>query len=136
MSYVVLARKYRPQTLDALAGQQHIARALSNAIAMDRVAHAFLFCGARGTGKTSTARILARMLNCETGPTATPCGTCAACKEILAGSSPDVIEIDGASNRGIDDIRELRGQDPIGNPSGNGAAAATEEKKEEEAATA
>ncbi len=108
MSYVVLARKYRPQGLDALVGQEHIERALRNAIAMGRVAHAMLFCGARGTGKTSTARILARMLNCKDGPTATPCGVCSACTEIAAGGSIDVHELDAASNRGIQEIRALR----------------------------
>ncbi|MEY3013769.1 MAG: hypothetical protein RIT45_2504, partial [Pseudomonadota bacterium] len=108
MSYVVLARKYRPQDLDALVGQEHVERALRNAIAMQRVAHAMLFCGARGTGKTSTARILARMLNCKDGPTATPCGECAACVEIAAGTAIDVHELDAASNRGINEIRELR----------------------------
>ena len=108
MSYLVLARKYRPQTLDALVGQQHIARALSNAIWMDRVAHAYLFCGARGTGKTSTARIVAKMLNCATGPTVQPCGECRACVEIASGSSIDVYELDAASNRGVNEIRELR----------------------------
>ncbi len=108
MSYVVLARKYRPATLSELAGQGHIERALSNAISMNRVPHALLFCGARGTGKTSTARIVAKMLNCITGPTATPCGTCAACREITAGNCMDVHELDAASNRGIEEIRELR----------------------------
>lgn len=108
MSYLVLARKYRPQTLGELAGQQHIERALSNAVRMDRVAHAYLFCGARGTGKTSTARILAKMLNCETGPTAEPCGTCRPCTEIASSSSIDVYELDAASNRGVNEIRELR----------------------------
>lgn len=108
MSYVVLARKYRPQDLGALVGQDHVERALRNAIAMGRVAHAMLFCGARGTGKTSTARILARMLNCEQGPTATPCGVCAPCVEIAAGTAIDVHELDAASNRGINEIRELR----------------------------
>ncbi len=108
MSYLVLARKYRPQKLDELVGQQHIARALSNAIRMDRVAHAYLFCGARGTGKTSTARILAKMLNCKDGPTVEPCGTCQACREIAQGSSIDVYELDAASNRGVGEIRDLR----------------------------
>lgn len=107
-NYLVLARKYRPATLTELVGQEHVARALSNAIAMNRVPHALLFCGARGTGKTSTARIVAKMLNCETGPTATPCGTCSPCREIAAGTSLDVLELDAASNRGIDEIRELR----------------------------
>ncbi len=108
MAYLVLARKYRPETLAALVGQDHIARALGNALAMKRIPHALLFCGARGTGKTSTARIVAKMLNCEQGPTETPCGTCSACREITAGNSVDVQELDAASNRGIDEIRELR----------------------------
>lgn len=108
MAYLVLARKYRPGTLAELVGQDHIARALSNAIAMQRIPHALLFCGARGTGKTSTARIVAKMLNCVTGPTATPCGTCSPCREIAAGNCIDVQELDAASNRGIDEIRELR----------------------------
>ncbi|MBI5609553.1 MAG: DNA polymerase III subunit gamma/tau [Deltaproteobacteria bacterium] len=108
MAYLVLARKYRPETLAALVGQDHIARALGNALAMKRIPHALLFCGARGTGKTSTARIVAKMLNCEQGPTETPCGICSACREITAGNSVDVQELDAASNRGIDEIRELR----------------------------
>ena len=108
VAYLVLARKYRPATLAELVGQEHIARALTNAIAMQRIPHAMLFCGARGTGKTSTARIVAKMLNCVTGPTATPCGTCSPCREITSGSSMDVQELDAASNRGIDEIRELR----------------------------
>ena len=108
MSYLVLARKWRPQTFEAITGQEHVTRTLTHAIEQDRVHHAFLFCGARGVGKTSAARVLARALNCETGPTATPCGTCAACVEISSGTALDVFEIDGASNRGIGEIRELR----------------------------
>lgn len=108
MAYVVLARKYRPGTLAELVGQEHIARALTNAIEMKRVPHALLFCGARGTGKTSTARIVAKMLNCVHGPTATPCGQCSPCKEIATSNCIDVLEVDAASNRGIDEIRELR----------------------------
>ncbi|NUN15387.1 MAG: DNA polymerase III subunit gamma/tau [Myxococcales bacterium] len=108
MSYLVLARKWRPQGFDAVTGQEHVTRTLTNAIRLDRVAHAFLFCGARGVGKTSTARIFAKCLNCEIGPTDTPCNTCPSCKEITAGTSMDVFEIDGASNRGIGEIRELR----------------------------
>lgn len=108
MSYVVLARRYRPQTLDQIIGQEHISRTLKNAIAENRVAHAYMFSGPRGVGKTTTARILAKALNCKKGPTAEPCGECSNCKEITAGTSVDVQEIDGASNRGIDEIRALR----------------------------
>ena len=108
MSYLVLARKYRPQTFADLAGQDHVVQTLVNAIASGRVAHAFLFTGARGVGKTTAARVLAKALNCETGPTATPCGTCRACTEITAGQSVDVLEIDGASNNGVDQVRDLR----------------------------
>ena len=108
MSYLVLARKYRPQAFDDVTGQEHVVQTLGNAIAHDRVAHAFLLCGPRGVGKTTTARLLARALNCASGPTATPCGTCQACREIVAGSSVDVVEIDGASNNGVDNVRELR----------------------------
>lgn len=108
MSYLVLARKYRPQTFDQLVGQGHITQLLEKSIEGGRIAHAFLFCGPRGIGKTSTARIMAKSLNCQNGPTLTPCGACFACQEIANGNSFDVIEIDGASNRGIDEIRTLR----------------------------
>lgn len=108
MAYTVFARKYRPQTLDELVGQEHVARTLGNAIAADRVAHAFLFTGVRGVGKTTTARILAKALNCEKGPTATPCNECAICKDITAGVDMDVQEIDGASNNSVDDVRRLQ----------------------------
>src|SRR6266404_4096259 len=108
MSYQVIARKWRPQTFDDLVGQQHVTETLKNAIKNDRVAHAYIFSGARGVGKTTAARILAKALNCINGPTAEPCGVCDSCKEIAAGNSLDVIEIDAASNRGIDQIRELR----------------------------
>ncbi len=108
MAYLVLARKYRPATFDEIVGQDHVTRALKNAIRLDRVAHAFLFTGARGVGKTTAARVLAKALQCEHGPTPEPCGTCRSCVEITAGSSLDVFEIDGASNRGINEIRELR----------------------------
>jgi DNA polymerase-3 subunit gamma/tau len=108
VSYLVLARKYRPQRFSDLAGQEHVARTLTNAIALERVHHAFLFTGARGIGKTSAARILAKALCCERGPTADPCGTCSMCKGIASGQSVDVLEIDGASNTGVDDVRTLR----------------------------
>ena len=108
MSYQVIARKWRPQTFRDLVGQEHVTGTLANAIKNDRVAHAYIFSGARGVGKTTAARILAKAMNCIHGPTAEPCGVCDSCKEIAAGSSLDVIEIDAASNRGIDQIRELR----------------------------
>jgi DNA polymerase-3 subunit gamma/tau len=108
MSYLVLARKYRPQNFDELVGQAHITDLLRKLIESGRIAHAFLFCGPRGIGKTSCARILAKSLNCKNGPTLKPCGECPACLEIANGNSFDVIEIDGASNRGIDEIRTLR----------------------------
>jgi len=108
MSYLVLARKWRPQVFEDVIGQRSTTQTLQNAITQKRVAHAFLFAGARGVGKTSTARILAKALNCEKGPQVNPCNQCSTCQEISSGTSLDVIEIDGASNRGIDEIRELR----------------------------
>jgi len=108
VSYEVFARKYRPQTFDDLVGQAHVSRTLKNAVAQNRLAHAYLFVGPRGVGKTSTARILAKSLNCVRGPTVTPCGECDNCREIAAGNSLDVIEIDGASNNSVDDVRQLR----------------------------
>jgi len=108
VSYEVFARKYRPQTFDDIVGQTHVTRTLKNAVEQNRLAHAYLFVGPRGTGKTSTARILAKALNCIHGPTVTPCGKCDNCREIAGGNSLDVIELDAASNRGIDDVRELR----------------------------
>jgi DNA polymerase-3 subunit gamma/tau len=108
VSYEVFARKYRPQTFDDIVGQMHVTRTLKNAVEQNRLAHAYLFVGPRGTGKTSTARILAKALNCIHGPTLTPCGKCDNCREIAGGNSLDVIELDAASNRGIDDVRELR----------------------------
>ncbi len=106
--YVVVARRYRPQTFDELVGQQQVSQALTNAITSQRIGHAYLFTGARGVGKTSTARIFAKALNCESGPAATPCNRCDLCQGIISGSDVDVLEIDGASNRGIDEIRQLR----------------------------
>ncbi|MCR9120193.1 MAG: DNA polymerase III subunit gamma/tau [bacterium] len=106
--YQVVARRYRPQAFDELIGQRQVSQALSNAIATGRVGHAYLFTGARGVGKTSCARVLAKSLNCLKGPTDQPCGECEICLSIAAGEDMDVLEIDGASNRGIDEIRELR----------------------------
>jgi len=108
MSYIVLARKYRPRHFDEVIGQKHITRVLKSALTSGRLAHAYLFCGPRGIGKTSCARILAKSLNCVTGPTVMPCQECPACLQITQGNSMDVLEIDGASNRGIDEIRTLR----------------------------
>ncbi|MCP5359854.1 MAG: DNA polymerase III subunit gamma/tau [Sinobacteraceae bacterium] len=107
MSYTALARKWRPKNFGELTGQEHVLRALSNALTSGRVHHAFLFTGTRGVGKTTIARILAKCLNCETGPTATPCGSCAACREIDEGRFIDLIEVDAASRTKVDDTREL-----------------------------
>jgi DNA polymerase-3 subunit gamma/tau len=108
MTYTVLARKYRPQTFDDLVGQEHVARTIGNAITSGRVAHAFLFTGVRGVGKTTTARLLAKALCCEKGPTPTPCNECATCRDITVGVDMDVLEIDGASNNSVDDVRRLQ----------------------------
>src|SRR5713226_7467779 len=106
--YQVIARKYRPQTFAELIGQEHVRTTIENAITQNRIAHGYIFSGQRGTGKTTVARILARCLNCIEGPTTKPCGKCASCLEITGGNAPDVIEIDAASNRGINEMRELR----------------------------
>src|SRR5271165_5761672 len=114
MSYLVLARKYRPQSFQDLVGQEHVAQTLANAIAQGRIAHAFLFTGVRGVGKTTSARLLAKCLSCvgpdgkATGPTATPCNRCSPCQEITAGQDLDVQEIDGASYNGVDEVRRLQ----------------------------
>lgn len=110
MAYMALYRQWRPQNFDTLVGQQAVKKTLANALSTGRIAHAYLFTGPRGTGKTSTARILAKALNCEHGPTANPCGQCINCERIAAGTSMDVFEIDAASNRGIDEIKALREQ--------------------------
>lgn len=107
MSYLVLARKWRPQTFDEVVGQEHVTRTLRNAIQSDRIAHAFLFTGPRGVGKTTVARILAKALNCAQGPTQDPCNSCSNCTEITAGRSMDVLEIDGASHTGVDNVRDV-----------------------------
>jgi len=107
MPYLSLYRKYRPRSFDEIVGQRHVTQTLSNAVKAGRIAHAYLFCGPRGTGKTSTARVLAMAINCEQGPTPEPCGTCALCERIVAGSALDVLEIDAASHGGVDQIREV-----------------------------
>ncbi len=107
MGYLVLARKYRPQTFAEVSGQEHVVRTLSNALARGQLAHAFLFTGPRGVGKTTAARLVAKAVNCEKGPTAEPCGRCVACVEIAEGRAVDVIEIDAASNNGVDNVRDI-----------------------------
>jgi DNA polymerase-3 subunit gamma/tau len=107
MAYLVLARKWRPQRFEDVVGQDHVTTTLRNAIVQGRIAHAFLFSGPRGVGKTTIARLLARALNCTEGPTAEPCGKCGSCADIAAGNALDVVEIDGASNTGVDNIRDL-----------------------------
>ncbi|MBY0444095.1 MAG: DNA polymerase III subunit gamma/tau, partial [Burkholderiales bacterium] len=107
MAYQVLARKWRPKSFAQLVGQEHVIKALANAFANDRLHHAYLLTGTRGVGKTTIARIMAKALNCETGVTATPCGVCSACTQIDAGRFVDLLEIDAASNTGIDNIREV-----------------------------
>jgi len=108
MSYQVLSLKLRPQRFDEVVGQMHVTRTLQNAIGLDRVAHGYIFSGPRGVGKTTTARILAKVLNCKNPKDNNPCGTCVNCTEITQGSNLDVQELDGASNRGIDEMRDLR----------------------------
>ena len=108
MPYEVFARKWRPQLFEEVVGQEHVTQTLKNALLSDRLAHAYLFSGARGVGKTSVARILAKALNCKNGSEGNPCNVCTSCSDITTGSSVDVQEIDGASNRGIDEIRNLR----------------------------
>src|SRR3954470_16244319 len=107
MSYLVLARKYRPRTFSQMVGQDHVVRALSNALEQQRLHHAYLFTGTRGVGKTTIARILAKALNCQAGITASPCGVCSACTEIDAGRFVDLLEVDAASNTQVEKMREL-----------------------------
>src|SRR3990167_7689480 len=108
MSYIVLARKWRPTVFEKVVGQEHVTTTLRNAIIEKRIAHAYIFSGPRGVGKTTVARLLAKALNCAQGPTPSPCNACSSCREIAECRALDVLEIDGASNRGIDAVRELR----------------------------
>jgi len=108
MSYQVLAQKYRPQVFDDIIGQEVVARTLKNSVTRGRVANAYIFCGPRGVGKTSVARLVSKALNCEEAAEKSPCNRCVSCEEITKGNNMDVLEIDGASNRGIDEIRALR----------------------------
>ena len=113
MSYLVLARKWRPQTFEEVVGQKPVVRTLQNGIDRNRIPHALIFSGVRGVGKTTLARLVAKALNCQEGPTKIPCNKCEHCLEITAGNAMDIHEIDGASNRGIQEIRELKGKYPL-----------------------
>jgi DNA polymerase-3 subunit gamma/tau len=125
--YTVVARRYRPQRFEDVVGQEHVVQSLRNAIRLNRIAQAYLFCGTRGVGKTSIARIFAKCLNCVTGPTQEPCQICDLCQSIAVGQDVDVIEIDGASNNGVEQVRELRQNAPL-RPAGLGSRFTTSTK--------